>query len=187
MVQGLSSYTATSTYILRLVLTLLQVLMLLKNKGEQGSVPVMRAIPWIERVISAEGKDAIAVLDKMPGHTAEGGRWFKVRPTCRMKALGWNYIIKALGWSRAPVILLLVRPLCPALTLSVQPFCGCHLQSHSPWQFVPKGEGVKYIVAMRNPKDTMVSMYHHAKSKVRLSTTTTEPPLMLRPRPLALP
>lgn len=56
-----------------------QVLMLLKNKGEQGSVPVMRAIPWIERVIAAEGRDAIAVLDKMPGHTAEGGRWFKVR------------------------------------------------------------------------------------------------------------
>jgi hypothetical protein len=180
MVEGLSSYTVTSTNILRLVLILLQVLMLLKNKGEQGSVPVMRAIPWIERVISAEGKDAIAVLDKMPGHTAEGGRWFKVRRTC-------TYIHKALAWSRAPVLLLLVRPRCPALTLSVQPFRGCCLQSHSPWQFVPKGEGVKYIVAMRNPKDTMVSMYHHAKSKVRLSTTTTEPPLMLRPRPLALP
>lgn len=39
-------------------------------------------------------------------------------------------------------------------------------QSHSPYQFVPKGPGVKYIVAARNPKDTMVSMYHHARSKI---------------------
>lgn len=109
MVQGLSSYTATSTYILRLVLTLLQVLMLLKNKGEQGSVPVMRAIPWIERVISAEGKDAIAVLDKMPGHTAEGGRWFKVRRTC-------FYIMDGLvPLSSSFLCILSVLTLCPTL------------------------------------------------------------------------
>lgn len=55
-----------------------QVLMLLKNKGKQGSEPVMRAIPWIERVIAAEGEAGIALLDKMPAHTADGGRWFKV-------------------------------------------------------------------------------------------------------------
>lgn len=52
--------------------------MLLKNKGEQGTVPVMRAIPWIERAISAEGKEAIKELEASTGHTADGGRWFKV-------------------------------------------------------------------------------------------------------------
>lgn len=92
-----------------------QVLMLLKNRGEQGDIPVMRAIPWIERLISAEGQDGIDMLNKVEGHTADGGRWFK---------------------------------------------------AHSPYQFIPKGSGVKYIVATRNPKDTMVSMFHHARSKV---------------------
>jgi hypothetical protein len=53
--------------------------MLLKNRGEQGKVPVMRAIPWVERVIAAGGREAISELDKMEGHTPDGGRWFKVR------------------------------------------------------------------------------------------------------------
>ena len=42
-----------------------QVLMLLKNRGEQGDIPVMRAIPWIERLISAEGQDGIDMLNKV--------------------------------------------------------------------------------------------------------------------------
>jgi len=52
--------------------------MLLKNQGEQSDIPVMRAIPWIERVIAAEKDKAIESLREMKGHTEDGGRWFKV-------------------------------------------------------------------------------------------------------------
>ena len=88
-----------------------QVLHLLQNKGEQGDVPLIRAIPWVERVIAAGGEEGVKEIENMPSP-----RFFK---------------------------------------------------SHSPVHLFPKAEeGAKIVVVGRNPKDTMVSMFHHAKSKV---------------------
>ena len=37
-------------------------------------------------------------------------------------------------------------------------------KTHDKWEWVPKGEGVKYIYCYRNPKDVMCSYYNHMKN-----------------------
>lgn len=36
-------------------------------------------------------------------------------------------------------------------------------KTHDRWSWVPKGKGVKYVYCYRNPKDVVVSYYHHQK------------------------
>jgi len=36
-------------------------------------------------------------------------------------------------------------------------------KTHDPYDWIPKGEGVKYVYCYRNPKDMAVSYYHHIK------------------------
>jgi hypothetical protein len=87
-----------------------QVLHLLHNRGEQGDVPLIRAIPWVERVVAAGGEQGLQDIESMPSP-----RFFK---------------------------------------------------SHTPVHLFPRVDNAKYIIVGRNPKDTMVSMFHHARSKV---------------------
>eukprot|EP00013_Stygamoeba_regulata_P030021 CAMPEP_0177665268 /NCGR_PEP_ID=MMETSP0447-20121125/20962_1 /TAXON_ID=0 /ORGANISM="Stygamoeba regulata, Strain BSH-02190019" /LENGTH=290 /DNA_ID=CAMNT_0019171347 /DNA_START=77 /DNA_END=949 /DNA_ORIENTATION=- len=37
------------------------------------------------------------------------------------------------------------------------------MKSHTSWEMIRKGEGVKYIYVARNPRDTLVSMFHHSR------------------------
>ena len=36
-------------------------------------------------------------------------------------------------------------------------------KTHLKWKWVPKSDGVKYIYCYRNPKDVVVSYFHHMK------------------------
>merc|ERR1711973_498567 len=38
------------------------------------------------------------------------------------------------------------------------------MKTHDQWEWVPKGEGVRYVCCYRNPKDVAVSYYHHLKN-----------------------
>lgn len=39
-----------------------------------------------------------------------------------------------------------------------------YFKTHMKWRWVPKGDGVKYIYCYRNPKDVVVSYYHHTQN-----------------------